>query len=157
MFETDVSALGELLDRMMECHRQLGTLDSFSTGLNSMGDLVDHPRWKQRVIYEKALSALGSSWNEDAGRPILATLGPIENVDDSEILELYLDLEGDRLGFAKRMALIDRIVVAGRSAAVRLQYRGVRALQLMLIGDQDGCVAELQSAVSEYRERAGRR
>lgn len=55
------------------------------------------------------------------------------------------------------MALLDKIVAEGRSPSVRLQYRGVRALQLMLIGDQEGCIAELRSAISEYKERSTNR
>lgn len=151
LLDIDVSALVDLLDWMMECHRQLGELEAFRQTLESVTPLVDHPRWSQKVVYFRALSLLAESWNDKLGRSVLAELGPIEQVDDSEILELYLDLHWGELGVGQRLELIDRIIEAKRLAAVRLQYRSLRGVQLLLVGDRQGAKSEVQAAILQYK------
>ena len=151
ILEVDVSALADLLDWMMECHRQLADLERFEVTLELLAPLIDHPRWRQRIVYQRALTALARSSSDEEARRVLAELEPMAAVTDSEILELYVDLHWEDLGVGQSLALLDRIIQANRSPAVRLQYRSVRGVQLFLVGDRQGASAELEAAIAEYK------
>ena len=107
-------------------------------------------------MYYHALAALSRQWDESAARAILKQLEPIDDVSDPEILQLYLDLYGYDLAFSKKYQIIDRIISLAETSVDRLHYRGLKSVELFLIGDTEGSAVELEQAIKEFRkEREG--
>lgn len=99
------------------------------------------------------MHALWPDWNESAGRQELRKLGTLGTDDDVEILQLYLDLFEDSLGFAEKDALIDRILNESESLTDQLHYKGSKAVLYLTISDFKKADAELVEAVALARAR----
>ena len=91
LLEIDIRALSELVDMLLFCHVQASRLSKFSAALERLRANIDDPRWQRKIVYLHAMAALGSNWYEPAGRAELRKLGAIEEDDDVETVQVYLD------------------------------------------------------------------
>ncbi len=90
-------------------------------------------------------------WNEVEGKKELQKLGSVSEDEDHELLEMYLDLFGDEMTFSGRQEMISRILQFTDSEAGRLQYRGLRAVEFLKIGDHAKAEQELDVAISSFK------
>jgi hypothetical protein len=100
--DIDIAALGEIVDTLLWCHIKSERMDELPAVLERLRGNIDDERWRRRIIYVQAMHALWPDWNESAGRQELRKLGTLGTDDDVEILQLYLDLFEDSLGFSMR-------------------------------------------------------
>src|SRR5215204_3159837 len=128
-------------------------MDELPAVLERLRGNIDDERWRRRIIYVQAMHALWPDWNESAGRQELRKLGTLGTDDDVEILQLYLDLFEDSLGFAEKDALIDRILNESESLTDQLHYKGSKAVLYLTISDFKKADAELVEAVALARAR----
>ena len=152
LLHTDIGALSGLVDLLFGCYEATNKLGEFPAVLDRLKSNMADPRWGQRLVYYHALVALGPQWNESAGREVLKQLGPIEDVADPEILQLYLDLNGQDLAFSKKHQIIERIISLAETPVDRLHYRALKGMELFLVGDSEGSAAEVERAIQEFRQ-----
>jgi tetratricopeptide (TPR) repeat protein len=151
LLEIDIKALSELVDLLFNCYTKLGMLEDFPAVLERLRRNINDERWHRKIIYFQAICALFPDWNRDAGRRELKKLEPLEDENDVEIIKLYIDLFGMRLTFSTKQKLIDRIINLSESKIDHLHYRGLRATNYLLIGDDKKAEHELREAIEEYR------
>ena len=152
LLDVDIRALSDLVMQLLHCYEATNRLHKFHSVLNRLKDSIVDPRWAQRIVYFHALTALGRDLDENAAREVLKQLEPIIEVGDGEILQLYLDLNGDNLTFSKKIQIIDRVIILAETPVDRLQYRGLKGVELFLIGDIEGSTVELEQAIGEFQE-----
>lgn len=151
LLEIDIKALAELVDLLFHCYTKIGRIEDFSAVLERLRGNINDERWHRKIIYFQALCALFPDWNRDAGRRELKKLEPFEEETDVEIIQLYIDLFGERLTFSARQKLIDRIINLSESKIDHLHYRSLKAINYLLIGDDKKAEYELREAIEEYR------
>jgi tetratricopeptide (TPR) repeat protein len=151
LLEIDIRALSELVDMLLLCHVQAGRLSDFSAALERLRANIDDPRWQRKIIYFHAMAALGPDWDEPAGRAELRKLGAIEEDDDIETIQVYLDLFGNELTFSQKNDLADRILAQTEKLSDRLHYKGLKAVLYLEIGDTQRAEAEIGKAVAQAR------
>ena len=135
LLDIDIRALSELVDTLLFCHVQANRLSDFSAALERLRANIDDQRWQRKIVYFHAMAALGSNWNEPAGRAELRKLGAIEEDDDVETVQVYLDLFGNELTFSQKNDLVDRILARTTKLSDRIHYRGLKAVLYLEIGD----------------------
>lgn len=151
LLSIDIRALSELVELLLLCYRATNRLEEFPAVTERLRDNIAHPHWRQRLTYYRALAALGEEWDEDAAREVLSELEPVGNVEDADILQLYLDLFSGDLAFSTKQRIIERLIGLAEKPVGRLQYRSVKGLELGMIGDREGGAEEVQQAVEEFR------
>jgi tetratricopeptide (TPR) repeat protein len=127
----------------MDSHAEFGPV------LERIRDHIDDVRWKQRLIYYRALIATWPNGNEAEGSLILKGVEPIEEVADPEILELYLNVN-PAVRFEKKRNLILRIIENCDTPTERLQYRTLLGIQLFLICDTEGAKKHISEALQFF-------
>lgn len=145
----DIRALSNLVDLMMRCHTKMDSHAEFGPVLERIRDHIDDVRWKQRLIYYRALIATWPNGDEAEGSLILKGVEPIEEVTDPEILELYLNLN-PAVPFEKKRNLILRIIENCDTPTERLQYRTLLGIQLFLICDTEGAKKYISEALQFF-------
>jgi hypothetical protein len=153
LLDIDIRALGDLVERLFQCYTKTESIDEFPAVLERLRGNIDDARWQRKIIYFHAICALWPNWNKAAGKGELKKLGSIEDGDDEETVQVYLDLFGDDLGFSQKHDLIDRILKLTKKLSDRLHYKGSKAVLYLGIGDVQKAEAELDEAVSEVRSR----
>jgi tetratricopeptide (TPR) repeat protein len=151
VYETDLKAMSEYVDLLIHCYWKNGLQNELPSCLERLRGNNLHPGWQRKILYFQVLAALGPDWSEEAGRRELAKLGSIENDGDTELLELYLDLNGSSLSFSEKQRVIDRIIHLTDTPSHRLHYRCLKGIEYFTIGDSKAAKKELTEAISEYR------
>lgn len=151
LLDIDIKALAYLVYLLFWCYIKTDQVDEFPTTLERLRVNINDARWQRKIIYFHALHALWPDWNEHAGRKELRKLGSVKEEEDVEILQLYTDLFSDDLSFSEQQHLVDRILDLTDSVIDRLHYRGTRAVQYLVIGDERKAEEELSGSISDFR------
>ena len=149
---TDIMALSYFVDLLLKCYDKNNRLDDFPAVLERLRGNIKHDKWRQRIIYYHALCALLPNWNVNSGRQELRKIGRIVNIDFADIIQLYLDLFGESLSFAKQIQAIDKAIALSEMWVDRLQYKTLKAIQYYLINDAEEAQTMLAEAIDEARQ-----
>ena len=148
----DVNALGECVERLLWLYVRLGRTSECPSLLNSVKENILHPWWYRKIAYLSALHKLALDGNRSAAKQELEKAGPITPDEDNiELLQIFIDLNFDELSFSDRMRYLDRILSISEARSDQLQYRGGRAIQYLMVGDEAAAEQELSSVVEECR------
>lgn len=153
LLKVDLQALGELVDTLLTCHFLSNQTKEFSAVLERLRSNIKDERWQRKVTFFHALNALGPEWNETAGRKALQKLDPIDEEQDVETLQVYLDLFNDQLSFSRKQTIIDRILALSDDASDQIHYLGTRAAEFLLIGDTEKAKSDFGRAVEIGRKQ----
>ncbi|GJL51602.1 MAG: hypothetical protein NPIRA01_28290 [Nitrospirales bacterium] len=151
-WEVDVKALSELVGLLFLCYQNTGRASEFPGVLNRLYGNIKDSRWHAKIVYFRALSALGRNWNRESGRRELKKIGRIENINDLEILKLFLDLFGEELSFSVKQKVISRVLDHSEKSIDTLYYRFLRGVQYLLINDHEGAEKEIEEAIDDFRK-----
>lgn len=151
LLETDIRAMSSFLDHLFRCSIELDAMVEFPATLERLRGNIDDVRWQRKIIYFQALVAMWPDWNEGEGKKELKKLGSVSEDQDHELLELYLDLFGDEMTFSSRQEMISRILQFTDSEGARLQYRGLRAVEYLKIGDRAEAEHELDDSIFSFK------
>ena len=80
MWDIDVEALFDYVERLMTVHMELGRLDEFPAVLERLRKNIQTDRWQQKIVHLQALCALGKNWDEEKGYREIIKLGPINSI-----------------------------------------------------------------------------
>lgn len=152
LLNLDIGALSELIGFLMFCYDKTGQFSKYLQLLDKFEQFIDDYRWRNRIIYLRAICVLYKH-DEDEEKKVsrlLEGLERIEETQDNQILQLFFDYNSDNLGFQERMNFIERILENETKPEVILQYKGIRGLELFLIGDREGALLEIKDAVKHY-------
>lgn len=152
LLNVDVEALSDLIDFLMFCYDKTEQFDKYVQLLDKFEKLIDDYRWRNKIIYQRAICVLHKH-DEDEEKKIIELLKGSEKIDkieDKEILQLFFSYNSNNLGFQEKMNFIERILKNETKPGVILQYKVVRGLELFLIGDREGALLEIKEAVKHY-------
>jgi tetratricopeptide (TPR) repeat protein len=150
LLEVDIGALSSLVDMLLSCYRKTSTSNTFPDALNSLSSAIDHPRWREKIVYFKALWVYAERDDAEAARSELSVLD-IDRINDPEILALYLDIYNETLGFEERIRLFDRTVAVSSDPAYKLQYSAAKGIAFCLIGELKKGAELLRASIDQYR------
>ena len=148
----DVNALGDYVDRLSWLYFNRGKWKSWPAALERLSTNIGHKWWQKKIVYQRAVLHLAPGGSRSKARQELAKLGKITPTeDDIEILQVFIDLELRNASFSERAAYYDRIIELDKAAASQIQYRGGKAVDLLLHGDPKAAKAQLSDLLDEYR------
>ncbi|WP_299551140.1 hypothetical protein [uncultured Tateyamaria sp.] len=152
LLRIDVNALGDYVDRLSWLYFQTGKWKSWPAALERLSANIDHAWWRKKIIYQRAVLHLAPGGSRSKARQELAKLGTITLAeDDIEILQIFIDLELRNESFSERTAFFDRLLHLDESAESQIQYRGGKAIDLLLHGDPKAAETQLSDLLDEYR------
>lgn len=154
LLDIDVGALSDYVEKMSDCCERTGAGADIAAMLDRLRANIDHDRWRRRLLYLGCLRALGTDWDEDAGRAAFKRLDAMTDEKDVDILQLYVDLHGRDLGLGDQLAYADRIVELSKEQGQKLHYRALKATVLLMAGDAGGAARELMGAIARFRADA---
>lgn len=153
LLRIDVDALGECVGRLSSLYFRLGLWNAWPATLERLRANIQHPWWNRKIAYYRALYHLVPDGDRTEARREFAKIGLVTNDEgDLDLLHLYVELEFDDQPFAARIAILDRILGLSEKRQNQLQYRAVKAIQYLLIGDVKTAEAHLSEVVSLVRE-----
>ena len=156
LLQIDVNALGEYVDRLSWLYFNIGKWKNWPAALERLSANISHERWRKKIICKRAVLHLAPEGSRSKARQELAKLGPITpDEDDIEVLQIFIDLELRNASFSRRTAFFDRILDLDESAESQIQYRGCKAIDLLLHGDPKAAEAQLSDLLDEYRNDEG--
>lgn len=151
LLRIDVNALGEYVGRLSWLYFNTGKWKSWPAALERLSTNIDHKWWQKKITYQRAVLHLAPGGSRSKARQELAKLGPITPAeDDIEILQIFIDLELRNASFSERAAFYDRIIDLDETAESQIQYRGGKAVDLLLHGDPKAAKAQLSDLLDEY-------
>ncbi|QTD57299.1 hypothetical protein [Parasphingorhabdus cellanae] len=134
-FEIDIAALSDHVGSLVAAHEQAGKQGDIQTVLEWLRGNIKDPRWDQKIAYHKAMSFIVAG-DRAAAKTEFEKLGEITPAHSSvELMQMYIDLYRDTLGFDERGAFFDAIIEKSESPSDRLQYSGARAFHHLMIDD----------------------
>ena len=152
LLRIDVSALGEYVDRLSWLYFNTGKWKSWPATLERLSANINHEWWRKKIVYQRAVLHLAPGGSRSKARQELAKLGPITPAeDDIEVLQVFIDLELREASFSERTSFYDRILDLDESAESQIQYRGGKAIDLLLHGDPKAAKTQLSALLDEYR------
>ena len=120
--------------------------------LERLTDNIHHPLWRRKIAYFRVLFYLIDDSKIEKAKQELKAVGLVTaNEDDIDILQAYVSLELDGKHFSTKIVYLDRILELSKERANQIQYRGAKAAQYFLIGDQEGAENEISEAISLVR------
>lgn len=147
MLRIDLNALSSHVATLGRIYNQLDRTDQFLRDLVRLRGNIDDPRWGRKIAYHRAVVLMVTGDRAAAGEA-LAEAGPVTSTEeDVEVIQAHLDLNGEALGHTDRHALMGRILELSPTRLDILQYTGARAMNLVMIGDEDGAAEEFREAV----------
>ncbi|MBY2937940.1 SEC-C domain-containing protein [Rhizobium leguminosarum] len=136
MLWVDINALGSYLERLQWLYDRTGRLSNWLETLDRLRNNIQHRSWYRKIAYYRALFFLRPGYDVAEARRELKKAGPITLQEtDVQILQIFIDLEFQRLTFADRLKYLDRILEVSKDLGDQLQYRASKAVQYFLIGD----------------------
>lgn len=154
LLKIDIAALSDYVESLRYYHSKAQIDEAYHIVLERLASNIDHPMWRRRILYLQCIERLGNRRDKTAGQQEFEKLGSMENETDPEILQLYLDLFGEQLGFTERMKVIDQVIVHSAQAVDRLHYSCLRGVTYLMIGDKDAASREVVDAIDKFREEA---
>jgi len=147
LFEIDIDALADYVDFLITSYRELNLENEIPAVLERLRTNISAPRWNQKITYFQTLCALGEQWNVPAGKAEIKKLGSIGDIDDPEILSLYLNLIRDELSMSETIKFIDRVRENSLSLSTKIHQGAVKAILLYCHNDRKGSVETLAEVI----------
>jgi tetratricopeptide (TPR) repeat protein len=150
LLNLDIGAVAHLIDLLYYCYRKTGISKEFPSMLLRLESSVADPRWRDKIVYFRALWAFADEGDSTSARTQLASLD-ISKTTDVDILALYIDVHAGHLGFEEQIQVFDHILEVTDDPAYRLQYTSAKGVAFCLICElRKGCDL-IQQAVHTYR------
>lgn len=94
LLKIDVDALAAYVDRLFRLYIYTNRTVEWIQVTDRLRENIRHSTWQRKVVYFRALSHLGPTGDQEEARRELGKIGPITpKENDTDILELYIDLE----------------------------------------------------------------
>ena len=136
----------------MHCYRVTNQWHLLPAVLDRLEPNIQDPRWQHKIIFHRALHAVGLEWNNREGaKQELKRLPPIVEVNDVDILTFYLDIIGDELTLKERLDLADRIVDLTDDPGIVFNYGALKGIYSMLLGELDDAERQISSCIEKLR------
>lgn len=149
LLDIDIKAMHEFLQNARELYSDCGIIDSYPRMLDELSGAIADVRWGWRVSCEEAFFYLAVKEDGAAARAVLAKY-KWQEIDSSELLEVYLDVYSDKLGHVDIISIASKIVELTESDSSRLHYRFLIAIQYFLLNEAERAEILAREAIEKY-------
>lgn len=150
LLDTDIKALSELTESLLDCYRGLKDYQSFSCDLERLRGNISDVSWQRKVTYFQVISSLGDDWEENIGKREVKKFLPLDRENDAKIIQLYLHFCCDELPFRRSIDILDRLISLIEKPSEKLQYTAAKAIKYLCIGDESEATKLIEQAINEY-------
>lgn len=150
LLDIDIKALSELTEYLLDCYRGLNDYQSFECDLERLRRNISDVRWQRKITYFQVIASLGNHWSEKVGKREVEKLIPLDEENDTEIIQLYLQFRSDDLSFKKNLDILDRLISLIEKPSEKLHYTVVKAIKYLCIGDESESEKLIEQAINDY-------
>ena len=147
----DIEALTDLVGLLHRCYFKTGQSDEFPSALDRLVNAVDDLRWRDKVVYFRALWWLLDKDDRNSALSVVSKID-IEACKDPEILTLYLDVSFQVLPFKTMVEILDRIIANTHKESYKLQYAVLKGIAYCLINDVNQGCQIIKEAADAYKK-----
>ena len=148
--DIDIKALSELTESLLDCYRGLNDYQSFEYDLERLRGNISDVRWQRKITYFQVIASLGNHWSETVGKKEVKKLMPLDEENDTDIIQLYLHFFSDDLPLKKSIDILDRLISLIEKPSEKLQYTVVKAIKYLCIGDKSESEKLIEKAINNY-------
>jgi tetratricopeptide (TPR) repeat protein len=154
LIRIDVDALESLVDGIAHCMARRSKAADIVAFVTHLESAVPLEAFRPRATYLKAVWLYIALDDRAAAKTHLSSLGDILKTDHRETLELYLDVFGGALSPRQRLAVADEILAkADKELEILIQYSTVKAVALVMVGEQADADSLLRAVVTDAIEQ----
>lgn len=150
LLDIDIKALSELTESLLDCYRGLNDYQSFEYDLERLRGNISDVRWQRKITYFQVIASLGNHWSETVGKKEVKKLMPLDEENDTDIIQLYLHFFSDDLPLKKSIDILDRLISLIEKPSEKLQYTVVKAIKYLCIGDKSESEKLIEKAINNY-------
>lgn len=149
LLKTDIEALSDMTGLLLSCYGKCNILDEFPLALDSLNAAIDDERWKIKIDYHKCIYLYVYKNDKEAA---IALLNNYEwkNVDDVDLLTVFLDVNSDSLNQMELISISEKICEITNSPSIKLQYGNMIGTEYCLLNDFEKGIPILEKTIADY-------
>lgn len=147
----DIEALADLVGLLHRCYFKTGQSEEFPSTLDRLANAIDDPRWRDKVVYLRALWWLLDKNDRNSSFSAVSVVD-IESCKDPEILTLYIDVSFQKQSFKITLEILDRIIENTHKESYKLQYTVLKGIAYCLINEVDQGCEIIKEATDNYQK-----
>lgn len=147
----DIDSLNDLVRKAWVRYREMGIIESYPVMLGELWDAIEDQRWKWKITTWETLFHLVIRKNRVAAMAVLAKY-KWQEIDDSELLEAYLDAYANKLGGIEVINIASKILSLTDSDSSKFHYRFLIAMQYFMSNESDKAKELALEAMEEYEK-----
>jgi len=147
----DIEALADIVGLLHRCYFKTGQSEKFPSVLDHLVNAVDDLRWRNKVVYLRALWWLLDKDDRNSAASVVSKID-IQACKDPDILTLYLDVSFQKLAFNTTLEILDRIIANTNKESYKLQYTVLKGIAYCLINEVNQGCQIIKEGTDAYRK-----
>lgn len=148
--QIDINYLSESIFFLIECYDRTDKNFDILNFLDEIGEIIDSEIWKEKMIYYKVIIKAFINKDDTEAKDELNKIKDIYEIQDVELLTIYLDLMGNNLTFSQTNEIIGLIIKNTECSALKLKYITCFGLQYLMIGDIEKAITEIENGLNQF-------
>ena len=151
MLELDLSSMQGMTRKALSLYESCHCADDYPLMLHQLSGAIADERWAWFLCAEEALFFLAFKSDRARARSVMAKFR-WQDVENSEFLEVYLDVHSGLLGHVDVVAIASKVVDLTGCASSRFQYRFIIAVQYFLHNEAGRAEKLARQAITDFEQ-----
>lgn len=151
MLELDLKSMQEMTRNALALYKSCGCVDDYPLMLHQLSGAIADDRWVWFLSAEEALFFLVLKSDRSRARSAMAKFR-WQDVESSEFLEVYLDVNSGRLGLVDVIAIATKVVELTGSVSSKFQYQFMIAIQYFLLNESEKAEKLARQAIVDFEQ-----
>lgn len=150
LLQIDIKALSESIYFLISCYEKTNKKVNILDLFDKLKDEIDSEIWKQKIIFYN-IFVKAFVFHDDSGAvDDLEKIDNILDIQDVDLLSIYLNLMSGNLPFSEIVEIKEIIVNNTECSTIKLQYQTSLGLDYFLIGDPQKAIIEIEDGLSKF-------
>jgi len=146
LLKIDIDALDELFNRVMFLMKKINIDFDVITKINFVSSLCETKAWKDRMKSFVLIYYYITKPDEDKLKIAVDEIN-IDDIDDTEVIKLILDIKSGELEISKKTILFEKIIATEKDDIIKAKYQFQKAINLFLNNDREIALEIAQKAI----------
>lgn len=146
----DINCLCEAIEFLIPCYERTDRQFDILDFLDNIKGEIDSKIWSQKIFFYRILIKALIFQDESGAKEELEKIENIYNVQDVELLTLYLDLMNEKLSFSNKNQLCETIIKNTECSTLKLKYKTSIGINFFLIGDKNEAITIIEDSLKQY-------
>lgn len=150
LLQIDIKALSESISFLIQCYEKTNKKFDILNFFNKLEHEIDTEIWRQKLFYHK-IGIKAFVFKDELGAiDELKKIDNITEIQDVDLLTIYLDLMSDDLTFSKKIQINEIIIRNTECSTLELKYQTSLGLQYLMVGDDEKAIIEIENGLNQF-------